>query len=700
MIDNAKVEELPLANRQFYELAQIAPGVMPPAQASTLGFRGGFNVNGAPETDNQFLVNGTFNNDMGTNQPSFRPSVETIAEFKMLTGVYSADYGRFAGGQIVMITKQGTNKFHGSAYEFIRNGAIEAKPWSPTPQTLTPAFKQNTFGATIGGPVLRDKAFFFFGYEGQRIRQQIVATSTVPTSWALGGCLPTGTQVYNPYTAAALAVSTTGACTGVPGGGYDITAISDSNNVNLWGQQSAVLGRQLASLVYPLPNVNVTTASPNGQAANTAPSNNYNFSETRQETMDEYNTRGDFKLSEKDSFSGTWNYFHDPSFEPMNSLCASRTLPNFGCYTNQLSTLANVGEIHIFKPTLLNDVRFGFSRLVQPRIQQDNTTIGSQWAGLQGQLPQTAVPNNFGVPSVSVTNYTATGGQTNLPQDRWTNHFQFSDAITYIHGPHTFKFGFDMTDVKSTEYEVTNGRGSLTFSNSAGNTNNGSDHRGTTNYAYGDLLLGLPSSSVVAPTALPYTYNRFTSFDFFAMDDWKVTPNLTLNLGLRYELDNPVSEKYGNISTFVPSTQSFITASQAGLKTLYQTDRNNFAPRVGLAWQPFQNDKTVVKSAFGVFYQEPILYNEFLSYSLQYPVRYAKSFTSGAVSTAGSIAASTTTSDAQQSIQPCGHSDAWPSILLRRRGQSTFWLFHSHTRHYRNCDRPQLRDAVLGRVVV
>ena len=114
----------------------------------------------------------------------------------------------------------------------------------------------------------------------------------------------------------------------------------------------------------------------------------------------------------------------------MNSLCSSRTLPNFGCYTNQLSTLANVAEVHIFRPNLINEVRFGFSRLVQPRIQQDNTSIGSAWPGLPGQLAQNAVPNNFGVPSVAVTSYTSTGGQTNLPQDRWTNHFQFSDAIT------------------------------------------------------------------------------------------------------------------------------------------------------------------------------------------------------------------------------------------------------------------------------
>ena len=637
VIDNAKVVELPLANRQFYNLAEIAPGVLPPAQNSTLGFRGGFNVNGAPETDNQFLINGTFNNDMGTNQPSFRPSVETIGEFKVLSGVYSADYGRFAGGQIVMITKQGTNKFHGSIYEFLRNGAIEAKPWSATPQTLNPAFKQNTFGATIGGPVIRDKGFFFFGYEGQRIRQQLVLSSTVPTPYAINGCMPTVAQQYNPYTGAALVISTAGACAGVPGGGYDITKITDAAGVNLFNTPGAKQSQLMESLAYPLPNV-PTANSANSNSV--APNNNYLFSETRRESSNAYNVRGDYKYSEKDSFYGTWNYFNDPSYEPYNSLCASRTLPNFGCFTNQLSTLANIGYIRILKPTVLNDVRFGFSRLVQPRIQEDNTTIGSKWPGFPGQLGQTAVPNNYGLPAIMVTNYTTTGGQTNLPQNRWTNHFQFADVLSWTHGPHSFKFGFDMTDVKSTEYEVTTGRGSITFANATLNTTNGSNHYGTTNYSLSDMMLGIPSGSSITPTA-PITYNRFTSFDFFAMDDWKVNPYLTLNLGLRYELDSPVSEKYGQIASFSPvapnyltgTNGNFITAAQAGQKSLYQLDKNNFAPRIGFAWQPFKNEKTVVKAAFGVFYQEPILYNEFLNYSLQYPIRYPKTFTSAAVNT-------------------------------------------------------------------
>ena len=164
LIDNKQVVELPLANRQFYNLALLSPAAYQPAQNSTLGFRGGINIAGATEISNEFTVNGVYNNDMGTAQPSFRPSVEVIQEFQLLTGVYPAEYGQMSGGHLVIITKSGTNAFHGSAYEFIRNEVTDAKNYFTLAGSKTPSFKQNTFGATIGGPIIKDKFFFFFGY--------------------------------------------------------------------------------------------------------------------------------------------------------------------------------------------------------------------------------------------------------------------------------------------------------------------------------------------------------------------------------------------------------------------------------------------------------------------------------------------------------------------------------------------------------
>jgi hypothetical protein len=165
-----------------------------------LGFRGGINVAGAPETTNQFTINGIYDNDIGTGQPSFRPSIEDIQEFKLLTGVYSAEYGRMEGGQVVVATKSGSNQFHGVAYEFIRNQVTDAKPYFTQVGGVNPAFKQNTFGATIGGPIIKDKTFFFYAYEGQRIRQQITSLATVPTTDMLAGNINVGVPLYNPAT--------------------------------------------------------------------------------------------------------------------------------------------------------------------------------------------------------------------------------------------------------------------------------------------------------------------------------------------------------------------------------------------------------------------------------------------------------------------------------------------------------------------
>jgi hypothetical protein len=672
VIGEQQVSDLPLANRQFYNLVEVAPGVVPPAQNSSMGFRGGMNINGAAETANMFTVNGTDNIDISTNQAVFRPSVDTIAEFKVITGVASADYGRMSGGQIVLVTKQGSNKFHGSLYEYIRNGAIEAKPWNPNIVTTTPAFKQNTFGGTIGGPIMKDKAFFFFGYEGQRIRQQITAQSTVPTAAQQAGCATSGGN--DPLTGAAtathytlLAPAAAGPCALTPDHtGYDLTTLPE------WNSPSAVTGRLLTSLVYPTNPA--ASGAPQPTSGLALPSNNYNFNETRKETMDEENTRFDYKRSDKDSFFGSFNHYHDPSFEPNNALCSSRTLPKFGCFTDQITWLFNVGENHIFTPNLLNTVVFGWNRLQQPRTQEDATAIGGAWQQLPGAFTGPVSNQNLilGVPSVTEpTPYTATGGQTNLPQNRWDNSFDFDEALTWTHKAHTYKVGAQFLIIKTTEFEATTARGALTFNPSTLNTTNSNSACtacGTTGDAIGDTQLGYVSSDSDTPTA-PNIYNRLNTFDFFVMDDWKIKSNLVLNLGLRYELDMPESEKFGAISTFSPSVSDpyvigtttvapvnatqlatagtngspglananggFVTAASVGQKALYTTDRNNFAPRLGFAWQPFHNEATVVKGAYGIFFNEPQAFNEFLGFSTQYPIRYGKTFTPTAVQPAG-----------------------------------------------------------------
>ncbi len=608
VIDNKKVVEMPLSNRQFYSLALLSPAAYQPAQNSTLGFRGGFNIAGVTEISNQFTINGTYDNDMATAQPSFRPSIEDIQEFKLLTGVYPAEYGRMSGGQLLIVTKSGGNSFHGSAYEYLRNQVTDAKPFFTQVGGVNPAFKQNTFGATFGGPIIKNKTFFFAAYEGQRIRQQIAALATVPTTAMLAGqfYLPAATKLYNPATGQALVRNASGA--------YDLTQLPQ------WRSAGALIGQQIATLGYPAP----TFTTLNG----VLPGNNYSFSETRQETMNEGSIRIDHTFSPSDSIFGSFNMFTDPSFEPSNSLCSSYVLPKFGCYTNQISTLANVTYTHIFSPTLLNEFRIGFDRLQQPRVSQDATAIGSSFPGLPGAFTQTGVANNEGLPNTTVVGFSTIGGATNLPQNRWDNHYELSDDLTWTHGAHTFKAGVDMLFVNTTDLEVLQGRGALTFNSSLLSSDNGNTTFGSTGYALADLLLGMPATTAKNPTA-PIPHTAYRSYDLYGQDDWKLTQYLTLNLGLRWELDAPVYDAHNLMSNFSLATGQFEVAGPGTYTHPYNYDWNNFGPRIGFAWQPYKKDSTVVKGGFGIFYNAPLLYNEFLQLSNQYPIRDPQTFTPG-----------------------------------------------------------------------
>jgi hypothetical protein len=623
LIDNKKVVEMPIANRNFYSLALLSPAAAPPAQNSTLGFRGGINVAGVSEISNLFSINGVYNNDIATAQPSYRPSLEVIREFKLLTGVYSAEYGRMMGGQVVIATKSGTNQFHGSVYEFLRNQATDAKPYfaayNASGQSINPDFKQNTYGATVGGPVLRNKTFFFYAFEAQRIRQQITNSATVPTGTMLQGLFNNGKALVNPYTKAPLTKNGSGY--------YDLTQLT-YNGTNLWTTPEAQVGQFLANHGYPTPS---SILYPGGVQGNNgvAPSNNYDFSETRVENMTENFVRIDQTFSDKDSMVGHWGYFTDPSFEPSNTLCSAYVLPKFGCYTNQQSTTALTSWDHIFKPTLLNEVRIGFSRLVQPRLPQDTAALEGGYSGLPGAF-NTLISDNQGLPNTAVAGYSTFGSPNNIPQNRWDNHWNLVDVLTWTKGAHNFKFGGDLFLVRTTNYLIQTGRGAITV-NAA--TSGSSQYQGpTTGDSMADLLLGLPTNTTQNPTG-PTNYENFRSYDLFVQDDYKIKPYLTLNLGIRWEYDEPVYSPHNTLSNFDVAQGTFVQAGPSTYKHLYNSDFKNFAPRVGFAWQPFKKQSTVVKSAFGLFYNTPLIFNEFLTPGLQYPIKNSVTYYTGSAST-------------------------------------------------------------------
>ena len=590
VIDNKKVVELPLNGRQFYGLALLVPGAYQPAENSTVGYRGGFNVAGANETNNNFSLNGIDNNDTGINGPTFLPSIDAMQEFKLLTGIFPAEYGHSSGSQVIVVTKSGANRFHGSLFEFVRNQIFDAANYF-TPAGQQPAYKRNQFGGTVGGPIRKDKTFFFYNYEGLRLRQQIASLASVPLAPMLGGDfssllnLSKPIQLKNPLTGQA-----------IPGDILPATQIS-------------TLGNDIVSF-YPAP----TIATPPGQL----PSANYNFNETRRETMNENGLKIDHNFSAKDFFFANYNRYNDPSFEPQNTLCGSSALPGFGCNAGLTTQLGAINETHLFSPTLVNEARAGVNRLVQPRVQEDNDV---NFPGLPGAF-YGYLTNNHGVPRTTITGYSTVGGATNLPSERDDTTYQIVDHLSWTRGRHAFKFGGEWRKFLSSNLQSSSNRGTLSFTGSAPGPTSG--------YPLADLLLGLPTTSSRNPYA-PWFYERVASISAFAEDDYKVTSRLTFNVGLRYEYNGAISEKYGRMSSFDVSVPGggLRIENQNGLdNTLYNPHYKNFAPRFGFAWQPFHKSSTVIRGGYGIFYNQGTTLNGFYTLALNAPFRDPQTFTS------------------------------------------------------------------------
>ena len=589
VIDNKEVVGLPLNQRTFYGLALLSPAAYIPAQNSTLGFRGGFNVAGNNETANTFTINGIEDDDQNVMAPSFRPSVEAIQEFKLLTGVYSAEYGRTSGGQVVVVTKGGGNQFHGDVFEFFRDQATDARNYFLTPGA--PAnFRRNQYGATAGGPIFKDKTFFFLSYEGMRLSQGVIVLGAVPLSAMHNGdfsSLLPAVQLKNP-------------ATGVP---YAGNIIPQAN----W----STFGKKLIDL-YPAPN--------------TANSQTYTLNGTRTENQDVGSARVDHKLSDKDSLLAQYNYFNDPAYEPSNPLCGSNQLPGFGCYTNQISTLMGVNETHIFNAHWLNEIRLGFDRLEQPRTGQD---ANLPFPPVPGAFTDTSIPKglNGGPPITAVAGLSTVHPYGNLPQHRWDNHYNLVDNVSWSHGANEFKAGINFLQDRYTDLFVSFGTGQFVF-NSASARSAGAP---TTGNSIADLLLGYAYDTTRVPTA-PNFHALYSQYSGYLEDDWKVLPNLTLNLGMRYEYFSPTRDAHNIISNFLPGPNTIITQGGPGVGSyVYGKDLNNFAPRIGLAWQPFHQDKTVIHAAYGAFYNSPSIGNGAnLSMAIGVPFRLGQTLFSSA----------------------------------------------------------------------
>ncbi|HYR83158.1 MAG TPA: TonB-dependent receptor [Terriglobia bacterium] len=588
VVDQKKIVELPLNGRDYLQLAFLQPNVFAPAANSTLGFRGGLNVAGNSEIANQYILDGVDNNDETTNQPLHRPILDAVREFKVLTGTYSAEYGRQAGGQVIVTTQAGTNAFHGSVWEFHRNSVLDARNFFATQK---PSFRRNQFGGVLGGPIRKDRTFFFAGYEGQRRGQQEASLATVPASAFRNGDFSSiSTPVRNPFNG------------NTPFPGNRIPQA-------MWSKQgSGILA------LYPLPN---RGGSPNFDSAAAG-----HFS------IDQWSARVDHRLGMNDNVYGAYEFADSSEFYALsNPLCSARDVPGWGCDELQRTQHAVVVWTHIFSQRLVNEARIGYTRFGFYRLQQDRDVNVIQPLGIGGLTDAGVTPFNNGAPQIQVTGYATIGGPTNLPQGRHDNTYNYIENMTFITGQHSMKFGFDIRRFLFNSFFTSFGRGAFQFDGTF------------TGNPVADLLLGMPRQAD-RNLGTPFHNSMTFSSGYYFQDDWKIAPKLTLNLGVRYDLDLPETERVNKIASFDPARNTIKAAggveyyidnnSPTGLSSrprpeigrrLWSTDKNNFAPRIGLAWRPFGGTSTVVRAGFGTFYNHQIVGNGLTPLSRNSPFR-------------------------------------------------------------------------------
>ena len=595
VVGHQKIVELPLNGREFWDLAKVAPMVFNSNQGATLAPRGGFNVAGNPETSNQFIMDGVDNNDQTTGQPTHRPSVDGIREFKVLTGVYAAEYGRQSGGQVIITTMSGGNAFHGTGYYFHRNDNLDARNFFLS--GTTPELKRHQYGGSNGGRIVRDRTFYFLTYEALTLGEGVARLRTVPTARMRAGDLgEINRPVRDPLNNSP----------------FPRNRIPDSR-----------IHRVSRGLVGFWPAANLPGIA-----------NNYNLNGVRTQDQRQFSSRIDHRFSSSDSVSGSYQFSQRKNVELSNFTCGDRGLPLFSCTEPERTQIASLVHTHVFSPALLNEFRAGVNRIRTNRFQ-DDIALGNVVAALglpQGGPQGLAGPENFnlGVPQLRVTGLATIGGPTNLPQGRVTN-YNFVDGMTWVRGAHTFKGGFDVKHYLFNSFFTTFGRGDFFFNGQFSGE------------PFGDFLLGGLRQAVRQPGE-PFNNIYNTSSNVYFQDDWVVSRRLTVNLGIRYEFDQPILERVNKNASFDAATGNIIvadgrlinvdaagnlfTAGQSQLgRQMWRPDRNNWAPRIGFAWRLTGDNKTVLRGGYGVFYNHIISSNGIANMFRGLPFRRSEDFT-------------------------------------------------------------------------
>jgi Carboxypeptidase regulatory-like domain len=588
VIDGSKIVDLPLNGRNFIQLAQLIPGVQAGTPGSITVRRGrgsigqqdapfgstAMSANGSRDTANRYLIDGIEFMDYDAMTYSFAPSVDSLAEFKVETGNSSSESGGAPGGQVNMLTKRGGNRLTGTLWEFNRNDALtQAYDAIGRKSVDPPRLNRNQFGANVGGPVYipklyrgMDKTFFFFNWESGRLAQGAVSSLRL---------IPPAAIRTGDFR------GLTNARTGAPITLNDPLNVGIANNVI----PASRLSRQSLTFLefMPLPNTQVGTQ---------------NFASTPASAVskqDNYNARIDHIFSSKDSLSG--RYIFNDTYEAGVPFWGHDERDNLGRSQNFVSAWT-----HTFGPTLINELRGGWHKFFETEIFGTTNDPAYDIAGKMGLPLVSRLPQEYGPPTITINGPDGAFSMYDLqrqigPRDRSNQIFQFVDSFSWQRGTHFLKFGADVARRQVTFEQARAPRGSFGFDGTY------------TGSALADFMLGYVRNASINPAHTSTDlWNWWQSYYF--NDDWKLTPRLTVNLGLRYDYFQPytqVDDKFVNIEQdgFVVAGITTPQTSSYG-RGLIAPDRNNWAPRIGFAYRPtFMND-AVVRGAYGWYYTPQI----------------------------------------------------------------------------------------------
>jgi hypothetical protein len=606
VIESKQMTELPLNGRSYIDLLGLQAGVAPVTSGMVTSravsgelAAGNVSVNGQRETSNAFLVNGGDVSNGRTMGTAIIPNIDSVAEFRLITNSFDAEYGRFSGAIMNAITKSGTNGFHGAGFEFLRNDDLDARNFFDPARG---AFKRNQFGYAVGGPILKNKLFWFTDYQGTRevlgistgnlqvpsVAQRSGDFSAQPNAFMVGGQPAT---VTGPYWAQTLSSRLGYAvANGEPYGFAGCTSTSNCVFPNNIIPANAFAGTTAPLLKYiPMPNSGTNTLTTSGQNQTTRD--------------DKAGQRIDVPGNQK---SGSWFIYYMFDDSTVISPLSSGSTPGFPTGTFDRAQQAVLSNIHIFGPTAVNEARVSYTRNAietNGAVNGNGVTLSS--LGFLENSGLGIFPVRDSVPRLNFTNFgTGPAGVSSQPANTWA----LSEAFSKTSGKHSLKFGANWSYLQVNDR---NAPGSATF------TFNGSE----TGSDIADFLLGAPSQYVQSGVQALDSRTRYAGV--FAQDQWRVTQNLTLNYGLRWEASMPWYDTQNRIETLIPGEQSiqFPTAPVGWVvpgdphvpRTLAPTDYKEFGPRVGLAYSPGASEgllgkilggpgKTSIRASFGIFY--------------------------------------------------------------------------------------------------